>query len=51
MGVERLDISFNLYYNIMWQIAKGVFRTPKNRQKGGREVFYGQKAKYFDKNL
>ena len=38
---QRLDISFNLYYNIMWLKAKGVFFTPKNGREIGREAFCG----------
>jgi len=41
---QRLDISFNLYYNIMWLKAKGVFFTPKNGRKIGRRAFCGYSA-------
>jgi hypothetical protein len=30
---ERLDISFKLYYNVMWLTAKAFFVAPKNGAK------------------
>lgn len=36
---KRLDISFNLYYNIMWQIKEVFFARPKIDRVRGASFF------------